>query len=476
MEEIILAGVTDPTWLAVRSWQRLAEMGVPIRVLVGAPAEYQGAFDDWGRPRPDFWSDRRQHTTPEPSTSLVAADAEALAEAVVGACAGKSNQEVAVGVCDSTFLPAVARRFQEAGWVAFDPEGMPLAKDGWPELLEALAGALEAPDDHGGLTRLARHPRVWTEWLQGYSARASFAALEEWEVKSAASSVSYNVKRLLASADEGEKAAGKLLERVSDFVGAATRGKTGDMEAQLRKWFQAGGPEVADRACAEMESWPQLRKAGFDLPLCLGWLSTSLASSKQPSASSDAVLALQGWLELPFDPAPHLILAGLHEGSVPESPPADPLISEAVCEKLGLRDRQSRLAREAFLYTAMVEGRRARGSVTVVTAQVDAQGEPCKPSRVLLLTSPAKLPARVLKWVKELAGRAAAAHAPLVTRRLEAAPASRPSQEQELGTPQPLYAAGLSVVPRAVLFRRRCSGGSGLNRSTTSSTEASLAT
>jgi ATP-dependent helicase/nuclease subunit B len=112
-------------------------------------------------------------------------------------------------------------------------------------------------------------------------------------------------------------------------------------------------------------------------------------------------LALQGWLELAFDPAPHLILAGLHEGSVPEMPAAGPLITEAVRERLGLRDRKSRLAREVFLYTAMVEGRRSGGSVTVITAQVDAAGEPCKPSRVLLQAGPDLLPDRVLAFVKE---------------------------------------------------------------------------
>jgi ATP-dependent helicase/nuclease subunit B len=150
-----------------------------------------------------------------------------------------------------------------------------------------------------------------------------------------------------------------------------------------------------------MESWPQLRSAGFGLSLRLKWLATSLASVSRGSDPSDAVLALQGWLELSFDPAAHLILAGVHEGSVPEAPATDPLITEAVREQFGLRDRKSRLAREIFLYTAMVEGRRAGGSVTVVTAQVDAQGEPCKPSRVLLQAKPELLPERVLQFVKE---------------------------------------------------------------------------
>lgn len=401
VDEIILAGVADPTALAVEAWRRLAERKIPITVLVGAPARLKPAFDEWGRPRPEFWSDRGQHTTPEPGISIVAADAVALADAVVQSCAGRSNADVAVGVCDATFAPAVARRFQEAGWPTFDPEGVALAKDSWPELLEALAGAMDDPSDHAAIVRVARHPVVWTGWLQGYGAKASFAALEEWEVKHAVSNAARTIERLCGSENEAEKAAGALVAKVHGFIKTAAAGDAGGFEATLRDWLQAGPPELAPHALAEMESWQRLVGAGFDLSLRLKLLAGAVAPVVRSSDPSDAVLALQGWLELPFDPAAHLVLAGLHEGCVPEAPPADPLITESVREKLGLRDRQSRFAREVFLYTAMAEGRRAGGSVTVITAQVDAQGEPCKPSRVLLQARREDLPTRVLKFIKE---------------------------------------------------------------------------
>jgi len=401
VDEIILAGVTDPTWLAVEAWRRLEEQNIPITILVGAPAELKSAFDEWGRPRPEFWSDRRQHATPEPSASLVAADAVALAEAVVQSCAGRSNRHVAVGVCDSTVAPAVARRFLEAGWLTFDPEGIPLAKDGWPELLEALAGAIDAPGDYAAIARVARHPVVWTEWLKDYGAKASFAALDEWEVEHAASNVAACIAQLRSSERDAEKAAGELLATIRGFVREASAENSDALENKLRHWLQSAAPQAASNALAELESWPQLRAAGFGLSLRLKWLAASLASVSRSSDASDAVLALQGWLELSFDPAAHLILAGVHEGSVPEAPAADPLITEAVREQFGLRDRMSRLAREIFLYTAMIQGRLAGGSVTVVTAQVDAKGEPCKPSRVLLQAPPELLPERVLEFVKE---------------------------------------------------------------------------
>lgn len=402
VDEIILAGVTDPTGLAVEAWRGLAEQKIAITVLVGAPVGLARAFDEWGRPKPEFWSERRQHTTPEPSRSLVAADAVALADAVVMACAGRSNRDVALGVCDSTFAPAVARRFHEAGWLTFDPEGIPLAKDGWPELLESLAGALDSPDDQASIVRVARHPFVWTQWLKGNEAKAAFAALDEWEVENAACNAASTLERLCTSQRVHERTAGELLEKVHALVKTTSAGSPDSFERQLRQWFQADGQEVESHAIAEIATWQQPWSADFSVSLRLKWLATSMASDSQSRDTSGAALALQGWLELPFDPSPHLILAALHEGSVPEAPPTDPLITDAVREKLGLRDRKSRLARESFLYTAMIESRRATGSVTVITAQVNAQGEPCRPSRVLLQAQPENLPARVLNFVKDM--------------------------------------------------------------------------
>ena len=401
VKEVVVAGVADPTQLAVEAWRRIEADGIPITVLVGAPKHLKHAFDDWGRPNPEFWSDRNRHTAPEPGRSLVAADAFALADAVVHECTCKSNQAVAVGICDSAFLPAVSRRFKEAGWDTFDPEGVALAKDGWPELLEALACALETPSDHAAVVRVARHPVAWSDWLKDFSARATLAALGKWELEECTADIDINVERLRGSKVESEKAAGELLAKVSKFIAVSGQSRADRFEAQLRKWFQEAESEVAERAFSEMDSWSQLRSSEIGLPLRLRWLAASLASTTRSRGSVDAALPLQGWLELPFDPAPHLILAALHEGSVPEAVPADPLVSQALCERLNLRDRRSRLAREVFLYTAMIEGRRANGSVTVVTSQVNTQGEPCRPSRVLLQARKEALPARVLKWVKE---------------------------------------------------------------------------
>jgi ATP-dependent helicase/nuclease subunit B len=401
VEEVVVGAVPDPTALALTAWGRLAEQGMRVTVLIGAPEALRGAFDEWGRPKPEFWTDRNQHVSPEAGKVLVAADAAGLAEAVTQACADRTNRELAIGLCDATFLPAVKRRLEEAGWITYDPQGTPLAKDGAPELFEALASALEAPEDYGAVARVARHPAVWRAWLKDHGARAAFAALETWEERECACNAQLALDHLAEEKSGGLPAAEQLLRRVRDFLREVGSGNPGLLEQQLREWLGADAPDLLELVLSEMEAWKQLDAGAFSLPLGLRWLAASVSAITQGTAAAEAALALQGWLELAYEPAPHLVLAAMHEGKVPEAPAASPLISEAVRERLGLRDRKSLLAREVFLYTAMVEARRARGSVTLVTAQVDPEGDPCKPSQVLLQAKPEDLPKRVRSLIRD---------------------------------------------------------------------------
>ena len=227
------------------------------------------------------------------------------------------------------------------------------------------------------------------------------AALEDWEKANAATDANRVIG--LLNADSGHldlQAAGQLLKQIQGMLLDAQAGKTGPLEKCLRQWLQETSPELMSTVEAETGGWLRLDPEAFSLPLRLRWLAGTLSKLARPVDTSGAHVALQGWLELSFEPAPHLILAGLHEGSVPETPAPNPLISEVVREKLGLRDRKTRLAREVYLYTAMVEGRRNNGSVSVITSLSNPQGDPCRPSRVLLQAKPQDLPKRVLDCMR----------------------------------------------------------------------------
>ncbi len=91
-----------------------------------------------------------------------------------------------------------------------------------------------------------------------------------------------------------------------------------------------------------------------------------------------------------------MVLAGLHEGAVPDGRIDDVFLPDGVRRGLGLRDADGRHARDAYLFHALAASR----EVDVVVAKVDAVGEPRRPSRLLLAAEGAELAERV----KALAG------------------------------------------------------------------------
>ena len=81
-------------------------------------------------------------------------------------------------------------------------------------------------------------------------------------------------------------------------------------------------------------------------------LAESVRSARVSSERGDTVLDLQGWLEISYDPADHLILAGMHEECVPEGTADDVFLPDSLRDQLGLRDMRARFARDAFILHA----------------------------------------------------------------------------------------------------------------------------
>ena len=120
----------------------------------------------------------------------------------------------------------------------------------------------------------------------------------------------------------------------------------------------------------------------------------------------DQAVELQGWLELLFEDAPHLVVAGLNDGCVPEAIAGDAFLPEALREKLGLKTNGARLARDAYVLAALDACRRAGGRLDLLFGKVSAVGDPLRPSRLLLQCAEADLPGRVKFLFREIgAGR-----------------------------------------------------------------------
>lgn len=107
-------------------------------------------------------------------------------------------------------------------------------------------------------------------------------------------------------------------------------------------------------------------------------------------------LDLLGWLELPLDPSPAMVVMGMHHSTLPAATTPGPLVTEGLRRALGLPGEDRTLARDAANMAALVGGIRR---VRFVLGSVDANGEPLLPS-TLLLRGRGDGPARVLERVR----------------------------------------------------------------------------
>jgi ATP-dependent helicase/nuclease subunit B len=104
---------------------------------------------------------------------------------------------------------------------------------------------------------------------------------------------------------------------------------------------------------------------------------------------------VQGWLELAFSDAPHVVVAGANEGLLPEHVPQDAFLPDALRRTHGKRHNGTRLARDAYLLEAIVRSRSAIGRVDVLCAKTSSVGDPRRPSTLLMRCYDEALPGRV---------------------------------------------------------------------------------
>ena len=116
-----------------------------------------------------------------------------------------------------------------------------------------------------------------------------------------------------------------------------------------------------------------------------------------PPAADDLDLAidLMGWLELPMDDSPVMILTGFNEGFVPESLTSDVFLPDSFRSRLGLRDNRRRYARDAYVLTAMLH---SRAQLKFITGRTDSKGNPMIPSRLWFAADPDTLAERIQRF------------------------------------------------------------------------------
>jgi len=407
VDRIIVAGTPDPLPLAVKVLAAYAESATPVDVLVSGPAaggESVALFDGWGRPVPEAWATRAFSPKDFVQRVRLCADPAAQADAIV-ACAlgyGTPGGKLDVGVADAEVLPSLENGLARAGVPAFNPEGRPLRGGSLHTLLAALAELVAREPTFASAAALLRCPDVLA-WLGG-SPATLLAALDDLHTNHLPPTLAVARAKVRHAALSKALAAIARL-RVTLFDGVFPENVRGVLtEIFKERRFDQARPEDL-RAIEAAQVWGGVLTELEAAMKRFAWLAAAdvwelalraFGDSQRFDEKPEGAVELQGWLELLWDDAPHLIVAGMNDGRVPDAVVGDAFLPEGLRERLGLKTNAARFARDAYLLHAL-EAVRAdgRGRLDLLVGKTSAAGDPLRPSRLLLQCADADLPARV---------------------------------------------------------------------------------
>ncbi len=415
--DIVLLATVDLNDTLRRMLEQIAER---VTVYIVAPEEMAERFDRLGCLVPSAWCEA---DVPLKDEQLLQVDgpedqADAVSRWLAELNEDYGTDQIAIGVPDATLAPQLQRQLAQCKSPARWVEMIKLA-DSAPYRLLAAAAEYAARRRYDDLAAVIRHPDV-EDWLQraGVVPRGggslanqldqfymrhlpSFVSAEDlkldeddWPDLPAA--VQYLEECLAAAAGTHTLRAwsGVFQKVLANFYERRELNldKPGDetLHAAFRKILQA-----LDRLDDIPETFDTFGLTADDA-LCVV-LGPSASEPLPPPASQDA-LELLGWLELPLDDAPALVVTSFNEGFVPEATGAESFLPDQLRRELGVLHNERRYARDAYATTVLCK---SRERLRVIFARRDTKRDPLQPSRLLFACPDAAMVRRARQYFGE---------------------------------------------------------------------------
>ena len=417
---IAMIATPDPFSLSLKVLSSHAKT-IPVSVVIHGPAESSCGtlFDEWGRPLAEAWS-RRHLDWPDFNKRVhLCADAGEQAERIVALVRGipPGAEAAGIGIADTSVLPVLKRSLERTGLPAYNPAGQPWRFEGFHVLLSCLAEFAKSPS-WDAVKALIRCPDV-LEWLRTQPGRSAAGARILAEIDALGEAhLPPTLFEAMRHVDQGDESIEGTVSRYSEARAALARlselqrdlssgAFSRSVVAVLKQIFAGRRIQTGTIEFEAMEVWTEsLREAvvalttfrGGRIDLNDAWeFALALFGEKvRFEEKKEGAIELNGWIELLWEDAPHLVVAGMNEGCVPESVMGDAFLPEAARRRIGLRNNAMRYARDAYLLHALAASRDGRtGRLDLLVGKAAVTGDPLRPSRLLLQCPDEDLPARV---------------------------------------------------------------------------------
>lgn len=390
----------------------LRGLDAPLTALVHAPPERADAFDALGCVRTGAW--REEEIRISEKAIAEAGRPPSQADEVVRRLSNGGRElgpdEVTVGVPNKEVVPFLEQRFRAYGVPHRYAVGTALPQTGPYRLLEAVADYLETTR-FSDFAALVRHPEV----SRGMEVPGALQAVDEHFGEHLTARIPLSDPESDGEARRFEQVR-RYLERGLELGRLSGRRPLSEWMLEVLALLQRsyGGRRLDRSKPGErrtIEALEQLRNAAAALHRLPEQVDESCSSGTAvrvllsevreqvlPPLPDRSAVEMLGWLELHLDDAPVLVITGFDDAHVPASINADLFLPNGLRSRLGLLDNERRYARDAYLLSATLA---SREETHIVVGRRNAEGDPLRPSRLLMATSGRELAERARRLFSE---------------------------------------------------------------------------
>ena len=382
-----------------------------VTALIYAPTQWSERFDAYGCLVAEAWQNTPLGINND-QVRLVnrpADQAAAVVETIASWNGRHRAEEITIGVPDERLIPWVENYLEKWELPSRWGPGRPLSETSPYRGLQAI-GTYVASGHYTDFAALIRHPDMhhwisqqgisgdWLSDVDDFHAEHLPARLTEHWTDSMrhhqrAVQVFDTVSRLVSSLIGPPRPLVEWADRLLDVLRKLYEGRVVDNQELPQRATLTACREIANVISTLVriprQLVPQLTAAD-----AIGWILEQLSGIRVAAPADHESIEMLGWLELPWDDSPALVVTSFNEGFVPKSINADQFLTNTLRKKLGLDDNARRYARDAYA-TAVLLG--TRKEITLLVGRYDVEGEPRVPSRLLFATEHNELADRTVR-------------------------------------------------------------------------------
>jgi len=418
--DVILLGMVDMN-TALRKMLDLVESRVTA--LIVAPEKEAERFDSHGCLIPEAWQalPLPLHESQMIRVEGAAEQADAVVHWLRDLGGRYAADEIVVGVADEAFVPQLQRELQQYNLTARWVEGKKVAESAPYRLIEVVADYAERRR-FADLARCVRHPDVY-DWLQTqlktkelgydlptildhhYAARLS-AWLDGEDLATAADrddndkiaramhTLVTSLETLFASWPTQPRPVGVWMKHCSQLLETIYCNRTIERYEPAGRYLLECCQQVQESLTA-LADLPTSMQPVMTLTDAVALAFRSLEQAAVSPAPDASAVEILGWLELPLDDSPALVVTSVNEGFIPKSQKNDAFLPDALRRELGLLHDDRRYARDAYALQVLAH---SRSELKLISARYDTKRDPLAPSRLLFSGAAEQVAQRAMRW------------------------------------------------------------------------------